>query len=478
MEDINCWVKMIKGYFSLFWKIRMEVGIVASISLGVFLRFFRIDRQSLWGDEFFSVYASSLSDWTEFWSYIENDPHPPLFQILLSLWIRFLPNFTEIGVKIFPVFISILNLILIFVLTKRWDTAKRFLFIFFISLSPGAIYYSQEVRSYSLLLCLTSVIVVLVHNLEFHKERSFSWICIGLVSVLTSYVHLFGFIFVGSIFLVYWLLSLKNRNPYAGRFFVLGILNVILFLPFIYHLTRSTKIETAAWIDPPNLVLFLTYYSLFYATSKKIFLLTFVVPLIVFVFLVIRNIQKRKERSTQFFFSNSTNFLLVAGFILTSTLLFSFYKPIVTNRNWIVTLPLLYLFAADQLGEKLRNKYVVFLLFLITLVSLFEFKKNFYNAFKEDWRGTAKFVSLNCTKPLVLTDSFPEFLSVYLRWNQIEGVQPLMLREPLDISQSSICVVKRQIGGNGMTFSSNLNFQKVKEATLYGFTVEEYAKVK
>lgn len=196
------------------------------------------------------------------------------------------------------------------------------------------------------------------------------------------------------------------------------------------------------------------------------------------MFLVIRNIQKRKERSTQFFFSNSTNFLLVAGFILTSTLLFSFYKPIVTNRNWIVTLPLLYLFAADQLGEKLRNKYVVFLLFLITLVSLFEFKKNFYNAFKEDWRGTAKFVSLNCTKPLVLTDSFPEFLSVYLRWNQIEGVQPLMLREPLDISQSSICVVKRQIGGNGITFSSNLNFQKVKETTLYGFTVEEYAKVK
>ncbi|TGL10905.1 glycosyltransferase family 39 protein [Leptospira meyeri] len=469
---------MIKSYLALLWKIRLEAGITASIFLGVFLRFFRIDRQSLWGDEFFSVYASSLSDWIEFWTYIENDPHPPLFQILLSLWIRILPNFTEIGVKIFPVFISILNLIFIFVLTKRWERSKRFLFIFFISLSPGAIYYSQEVRSYSLLLCLTSIIVILIHNLDLNKEKGISWICIALLSVLTSYVHLFGFIFVSSLLFVYWLLSLKNGNSFAGRFFILGIINVVLFLPFIYHLTRSAKIETAAWIDPPNLVLFLTYYSLFYATSKKFFFLTLVIPIVVFVFLVIRNILNRKERSNQFFFSNSNYFLLVAGFLIISTLLFSFYKPIVTNRNWIVTLPLFYLFAADQLKEQLRNKYSVILLFLITLFSLVEFKKNFYNTFKEDWRGAAKFVSVNCNGPLVLTDSFPEFLSIYFHWNQIEGFQPLILKESLNISQSTICVVKRQIGGNGMTFSSNVNFQKVKDTTLYGFTVEEYAKIK
>ncbi|PJZ86260.1 glycosyltransferase family 39 protein [Leptospira harrisiae] len=469
---------MTNRYLSLLWKIRIEVGIAVSILLGIFLRLFKIDRQSLWGDEFFSVYASSLTEWSDFWSYIDNDPHPPLFQILLSLWIKFLPSFTEIGVKIFPVIISILNLILIFLLTKHWESLKRFLFIFFLSLSPGAIYYSQEVRSYSLLLCLTSVIVVLIHNLEYNKAKVSNWVFIGLLSVLTSYVHLFGFIFVSSLFFVYWLLSFRNRDQYAVRFFTLGILTSITFLPFIFHLAQSAKIETASWIDSPNLVLFLTYYTLFYATSKKIFIFTMVIPISVFTYWVIKVIRNLRERTEHFFFSNSTNFLLVAAFIIFSTLLFSFYKPIVTNRNWIVTLPLLYLFAADQMKGKFENKYLVILFFLISLLSLFEFKKNFYTSFKEDWRGTAKYISSNCAKPIVLTDSFPEFLSVYLRWNHSEGFQPLILRESVTISQSNICVVNRQIGGNGLHFSSNPNFVKVKDTILYGFTIEEYEKNK
>lgn len=457
---------------------RYEIGILVSLCIGVFLRFYQLDRQSLWSDELYSVYASSLSNWSDFWSYIEEDPHPPLFQILLTYWIRILPKFSEFSVRLFPVIISVSNLCILWFLTKSWEKSKRFLFLFFISLSPGAIYYAQEVRSYSLLLCLSSIILVLFVNLEKENYKSFRWISLLFTSVLISYVHLFGFIFVGSLYFIFWLRFLVKKEKEVLSVFFLGLISLLAFLPFVYQLSKGAKIATASWIDPPGLVLYLAYYSLFFYTSKKFLFLTVIIPIIVFLILIFREFRNSNKDVVRGSFSSSGTMILVAIFILLSTSLFSLYKPIVTNRNWIITLPLVYYFAADHLKFSLRRWFSIGCLILLTAFSLVDFKKNFYFVFKEDWRGTAEFVSKNCEPGLVLLNAYPEFLGLYLGWNQHLEFQPVMLKPSLEITQQKVCFVRRFLDDSGIGIPSNSGLKKVRESVFYGFTVEEYSKTK
>lgn len=457
---------------------RYEIGIIVSFCIGFFLRFYQLDRQSLWSDELYSVYASSLSNWSDFWTYLEEDPHPPLFQILLSFWIRILPKFSEYSVRLFPTIISVLNLCILWFLTKTWEKPKRFIFLFLISLSPGAIYYAQEVRSYSLLLCLSSIILVLFVNLEKGGNRRFGWIGLLIASILISYVHLFGFIFVGSLYFLFWVRFLLKKNKEVKSVFYLGLITFLAFLPFVYQLSKGTKIATASWIDPPGIVLYLAYYSLFFYTSKKFFFLTVIFPVILFMTWVVKDLRKWKRDRMEVTYSSSGTFILVAFFIVLSTSLFSLYKPIVTNRNWIVTLPLVYYFVAEHLKFSLNRWYSIVGLILLTLFSLIDFKKNFYLAFKEDWRGSAQYILRNCEPPLVVSDSYPEFLSLYLQWAGHKEFSPILAGSPFAIPQSKVCFLKRFLGGNGIGVPSDSSLTKIRETTFYGFTVEEYCRTK
>lgn len=457
---------------------RYEIGIVISLCIGIFLRFYQLDRQSLWSDELYSVYASSLPNWSDFWLYLEEDPHPPLFQISLAYWIRILPKFSEYYVRLFPIIISVLNLCVLWFLTKPWEKTKRFLFLFLISLSPGAIYYAQEVRSYSLLLCLSSIILVLFVNLETGGNRRFGWICLLITSILISYVHLFGFIFVGSLYLIFWLSFLIKKNKEVFSVFFLGFFTFIAFLPFVYQLSKGTKIATASWIDPPGLVLYLAYYSLFFYTSKKFLFLTVIIPIVAFLTWIVKEVRNLKKEVRSVSYSSSGTMIIVAICILLSTSLFSLYKPIVTNRNWIVTLPLAYYFAADHLKFSLSRWYSIGGLILLTIFSLIDFKKNFYIVFKEDWRGSAEYILKHCEPPLVISDSYPEFLNLYLQWSGHKEFSPVLAGSPFAIPQSKVCVLKRFLGGNGIGVPSDSSLTKITETAFYGFTVEEYSRTK
>ncbi|TGM82242.1 dolichyl-phosphate-mannose--protein mannosyltransferase [Leptospira mtsangambouensis] len=459
---------------SKLYEVRFEIGMVLSLVLGVFLRFYKLDRQSLWGDELYSVYASSLTNWTDFWSYLSVDPHPPLFQILLSFWIQLLPEFTEFSVKLFPVLISVVHLICLWFLTKSWEKPKRFLFLFLISLSPGAIYYAQEIRSYSLLLCLSSFIVVLFVDLDLERGKKIRWVSLVLLSIFISYVHLFGFIFVGSLYFIFWVQFVLKHYPQAKSVFILGLITFLAFLPFVYVLMDGSKIATASWIDPPGLVLYLAYYSLFFYTSKKFFFLTVFVPILVLLYLIFKNNSRNSNADSKLRHSAPTTFLIVALFIIISTSLFSLLKPIVTNRNWIVTLPLIYYFVADRLQNSLGKRYVLPALILLTLFSLIDFKKNFYLVFKEDWRGTAHFVADHCNPPLVFVDSYPEFLTLYLKWEGHSEFSPKLTAKDFRMDQSKVCVVRRFVENNGIGFPESPKNKKIGQSLFYGFTVEEY----
>jgi uncharacterized membrane protein len=94
---------------------RTGLALVVILAAGAFLRFFRIERQSLWSDEIYGIYMASgrggqvltlptgrmldppprillngAPSWPHVWTGLDADAHPPLYLIVLRWWMDLL----------------------------------------------------------------------------------------------------------------------------------------------------------------------------------------------------------------------------------------------------------------------------------------------------------------------------------------------------------------------------------------------------
>ncbi|WP_125172460.1 dolichyl-phosphate-mannose--protein mannosyltransferase [Leptospira levettii] len=457
-------------------RFRLTLMISLFLGIGVFLRVYQLDRQSLWGDELFSVHSSSIDSWSEFFKVISSDPHPPLFQIILKLWLKIPFQNQEILAKIFSLTVSILNLILVWLLSGHLSIKIRLLFLFLFSVSPGAIYYAQEVRSYSLLLLLSTIFFLLVTKLKnpVIKQKSIL-ISLLVLSILISYIHLFGFIYSGFLILFLFLIHSFSERKISIVFLTIGIIVILAYFPFLIHLKQAGRIETAGWISAPDSILFLGFYNLFFSVSIKHLILTVILPLILFLVLLIRNLVNIKISNWNF--QTSTIYLFVALSIIFLTTLFSFYIPITTSRNWIVTLPLIYYFISVEMSSLKYFKFFILILILSVVFSLMSLRKNFYIEFKEDWRGATQVISGKCPGPLVLTDAFPEFFNLYLKWNKVQDIHFDWNYNLETANQTYICLVSRKLGGNNLKVEPKESYRFIEKYEVLGFEIKKFKKV-
>lgn len=119
--------------------------------LGTFLRFYTLGAKSIWLDEAFTLWVArhSLAD---VWRWIVTiDQHPPLYYLLLSLWIRWFGD-SEAALRSLPALLSTLTLPLFyFTVRKVTDSITALLALFLLAISPFHVHYAQENRMYSLL---------------------------------------------------------------------------------------------------------------------------------------------------------------------------------------------------------------------------------------------------------------------------------------------------------------------------------------
>ena len=172
------------------------VSLLVVISIYIAARFWGLTGSCLWFDEIFSVHAAA-DDWGPLWSLIALDLiHPPLFYALLKLWIgvggdglmwlRLLPLIISI-IAIFP-FLSLgVELKITF-----WTRLLAFLFL---AVNGSLIKYSQEVRMYSLLMCLSLFSMWLLVR-YFQKGKSL--MALTVVNVLLVWTHYFGWFVIAS----------------------------------------------------------------------------------------------------------------------------------------------------------------------------------------------------------------------------------------------------------------------------------------
>lgn len=166
----------------------------ALIAIYILLRVWGLTSSCLWFDEIFSIHAAGHT-WNTILGFVAQDLiHPPLSYLLLKIWIS-AGGEGLLWVRLFPVFFSVLALVPFFLLCRElklgFFTTALALFIF--AVNGSLIKYSQEVRMYAPLLCLSLFSVWLfVRFLNSGKGV----ILLAVVNILMVYTHYFGWLVI------------------------------------------------------------------------------------------------------------------------------------------------------------------------------------------------------------------------------------------------------------------------------------------
>ncbi len=131
--------------------IRLLLAAIVLLAFG--LRLARLTFQPLWWDEGWSLYFAA-SDVPTLLELTSVDIHPPLYYLLLRLWIG-VAGSSVVSVRLFSVLIGTAAVPLLFVVGRRLlGRSGGLLAATLLALSPFHVYYSQEVRMYGLVALL------------------------------------------------------------------------------------------------------------------------------------------------------------------------------------------------------------------------------------------------------------------------------------------------------------------------------------
>ena len=229
----------------------LGIGLICLIYAA--LRFWHLTDSCLWFDEIFSIHAAE-HDWKNlFWFVAQDLIHPPLFYILLKIWIA-VGGESLFWLRFFPVFFSILAIFPFILICRQCKLSLPtiLLALTFFAVNGSLIKYAQEVRMYSLLLCVGLFSIWLfVRYLNWGKGFNF----LILVNILLVYSHYFGWLIVASEVLAVILLARQRLRQIILMLF----LTFLSFAPWIYTVWNASRInanveQNIGWITKPNLV--------------------------------------------------------------------------------------------------------------------------------------------------------------------------------------------------------------------------------
>lgn len=237
-------------------------------------RLWRLTASCLWFDEIFSVHAAEHS-WNSILGFVAQDLiHPPLFYLFLKLWIG-IGGEDVFWLRLLPVIFSVAALVPFLLLMRemkrgRWITV---LALFFIAFNGSLIKYAQEVRMYSLLMCV-SLFSIWLFSRYFIKGKSLGPLII--VNIVMVYSHYFGwFVVLSEVAAIVIFQRIKIR-----AILIMSGSTLLAFLPwavavFSYARAGAEVGQNIGWMQKPtpvNLVqLILSLVEPFYfATSNAV----------------------------------------------------------------------------------------------------------------------------------------------------------------------------------------------------------------
>ena len=216
------------------WKLSLDRWSLLLVLLAFGLRAWRLDGQSLWWDEGFSL---RLAEQTLL-QIIYGDFHPPLYHLLLAGWIR-IAGTSDFAARFLSVLIGTLMVPLTYRLAAHlFDRGTARLAALLVAASPVLVWYSQEARMYALMALEYLALLLLFHRLTDPGRPPAGraiWLAFALVEIAALYTHYFTALGIA------WLLvgfrisdcGLRNTQPLTSNLLLTQTLVALAYLPWI-----------------------------------------------------------------------------------------------------------------------------------------------------------------------------------------------------------------------------------------------------
>jgi hypothetical protein len=229
------------------------VATVAVVALFIGMRLWRITDFALDGDEIFSVQLAR-DNWRDLFAAATQDAiHPPLLYVLLKLWTA-VGGESLLWLRLFPVTASVLCLLPVFAICRdlKISHTARNLAIAIVAVHPYAMFYSQHLRMYCLLM-----LAALLSAWRFERYLDDASVrnlaILSAANLFLGYTQYYGWCVV---LLEFIYLLWKSRPRNAVAFLAATLPVAILFLPWAWYagkvLHARGLAQNLGWISRPT----------------------------------------------------------------------------------------------------------------------------------------------------------------------------------------------------------------------------------
>ena len=248
--------------------------VLSLLALG--LRLYRLDNQSLWYDEGFSVYLSGMGI-DQITAHTAADIQPPLYYYLLHGWIQLFGD-TEWALRALSVLFGVFTVPLIYAVAQNLFRSRLagLLAALLVAVSPLHIWYGQEVRMYTMLtfLCLlSSYFMLLAITVQRPWAIPILWAAYTAANVAALYTHYFA-LFVLAFQAVY-VMAILAVQRFRPLHLLLGSLasalaTLLLYLPWMPYLFTRYGADASYWPGKLKLHEVFIDIALFFAGGESV----------------------------------------------------------------------------------------------------------------------------------------------------------------------------------------------------------------
>jgi len=406
--------------------IKAHLILIVLVGIGSILRFYKLDHQSLWMDEIFSInLAAPENSLGQVFDLVKKDSHPPLYYFLIHIFFCLFGH-TAMVLKLFSAIMGVLGIVSIYFLGKELVNKKvGLLAAFLTTFNYFHLYYSQEGRMYSLFF-LTTCLAALYFVKFIKTPNNKSMLLFVVFSTVMAYSHFFGvFILVNfySIILFYIIRSNDKANRLKLTL-VSGLLTMVLYIPVLLVVVHNLQL-TSFWVEPPKFKTFDLMLGEFFGYNpilKALVMVVFGASILYFI------LKKKWESNPSSKVAKINPILIVLVWIFGTigiSLIYSFVAlPIVVSRYFIGILPAIIILLALIIPNfKVKHLELAF----VVIVTVFSVKalvdKSFYSGYyKTQFReGIQNMANKKPNDPIVFR--YGDFFLTYYK-NHFNSKQP------------------------------------------------------
>lgn len=327
-----------------------------------------LSAYSYWSDEAFTVATVNSSWLSMFRDWIIPDTAPPLYPVLLKSWVGVFGS-SEITTRLFSLLCVSTSLVILALASWRKGLIAFYASILFLGTAPVFSRYGQESRNYALVLLLASVSVLLLLKVigvsGRSRENGDSWSLWFRLSLLVlSLSHYFALVYSFSL-LISNSVYQSCRGCCSRKDLALDVQIALAMLAWpVYHFGIAGSLRSSyssfSWnqVQPISGTISNLLYGLLPVVQGSL-LLSF----LVIVAMAALGYCVNLNPSVSELIKLEVSFLLVSSLVFTASIVaIDCFKPLSTDRNFIVLVPAVTLIIANSLQavSSFRNKTLLF----------------------------------------------------------------------------------------------------------------------